>query len=340
MSNKDVTLGGRTFQRLTLSDKELFSKYFKETEYPTTFYFSNFDIIWGNSGFRDIALWKEMDGMLVVFNYNRRSKSLSLPVLPLGKGSPDHISNVLVKALTLCREWNKGNNMAFVRGIDDLQYEFLRLSTMFRNHIRHKVLPGLERHISVQNTVALPGKAYNDVRYARNKFYRKFPNALVRPVKDEDYMPLLELKKEWNRTAGTKYKKVWDDYFYQKILKYHKQLNHLILVIEIDGKLIAMATGGFTPSGQGWAGILKCLNEYEGASTVMYIEFAKEFHRLNPRAELINIGTDAGVRNKDGTSGLSIFKSKFRPVLSTKRIRLYLRRGSPGLKSEAEEHTP
>lgn len=322
--SRHITIGGWSFQRLVLTDKEMYSRYVAESEYPTTVFSSNFDFIWGYSGYRNIAIWKEMDGMLVVFNYNRRSKSLFLPILPLGKGSPDHVAYVLVKALTFCRDRNKRTILG-VRTIDELQYRFLIKSSLFRKHIRHITLPGTEKHLSVQNLLTLPGDAFRPIRYTRNKFYRDYPNALIRPVKHEDFTPLLELKRVWNRTSGAKYKKIWDDLFYQKILKYHEQLNHFKQVLEIDGKIVAMGSGGISPNGQGWAGHLKYLLEYQGVSTAMYIEIAKEINRLNPKAELINFGSA-------GTSGLSFFKDKFRPVLNTHRIRLYLRRSSPGLK--------
>ncbi|WP_274363188.1 phosphatidylglycerol lysyltransferase domain-containing protein [Paenibacillus thermotolerans] len=336
MQSKDelrqITIGGWTFQRLVLSDKEMYSRYVMESEYPTTVFSSHFDFIWGNSGHRNFAIWREMDGMLAVFKYNSKSQTLTLPILPLGKGSPEQVASVLIKALSFCREWNK-RNIVGVRVIDELQYEFLRKSYLFRKHIRIKVLEGMDRHVSVQNLLTLPGEAFRPIRYTRNKFYRNYPSALVRPMSSEDLQPLLDLKREWNRSSGEKYKGIWDELFYQKILKYHEQLNHFIQVLEVDGKIVALGTGGLTPSGQGWAAIMKYLDDYEGVSTIMYLEIAKEVNRLNPKAELINLGSDSGVRSKEGASGLRLFKDKFRPVLNTKRMQLYLRRRSPGLKS-------
>jgi len=316
-----VTLGDWTFRRLELEERGMYDAYAAASDYPITVFSSNFAYIWGNPGPGSVVLWKEIDGMLALFKYHRRYDTLHLPILPLGPGSPDHVAGVLLKAMSFCREWNRSKNTRTrVRVIDDLQYAFLSRSRVFRNYFRCVVLDGMERHASVRELLTLPGSEFRPVRYALRRFEHEFPEARVRRAEERDRDALLELKREWNESAGAKYTKVWDDVFFNNLLNHAAPLGQSVLVLDVGGTIAAAGICGISPNGQGWFTWLKYRKRFPGASSVMYIEIAKEVHRLHPDAELINLGHDAGV-----SGGLRAFKNKFQPVLDTKRLRVFFR---------------
>jgi len=299
----------------------MYNAYAAAAEYSTTVFSSNFAYVWGNQGPGSVVLWKEIDGMLALFKYNRRYGTMHLPILPLGPGSPDHAAGVLLQAMSLCRDWNRSKGTRTrVRVIDDLQYAFLRRSRVFRRYFRCVELEGMERHASVRELLTLHGDAFRTVRHALRRFGHVYPEARIRRAEERDREPLLELKREWDATAGSKYKKVWDDVFFNNLLRHAAALEQSTLVLDVGGTIAAAGICGVSPNGQGWYSWLKYREQFPGANTVMYVELAKEVHRLHPDAELINLGHDAGVSN-----GLRAFKNKFRPVLNTKRLRVFFR---------------
>ncbi|WP_274363183.1 phosphatidylglycerol lysyltransferase domain-containing protein [Paenibacillus thermotolerans] len=313
-----IQLKDWTFHRLALSDKEMYLKYVAETEYPMNYSKSFFDFVWGRSRVGDLALWKEIDGMLTIFKYERRKNVLYLPFLPLGKGSPEHVIQVLIKALTFCSAWN--GKKAMVRVLNNMQLDYLRSSPLYRKYFRSITLVGREIYVSVQHLVHLTGTPFASIRKTINRFMREYPNAVIRKAVKGDEERLWALKQIWNQTAGAKYPKILDDEYYRRIINRFDELNHIVLLIEVDSKVIAMISGAINPDGLGWANLLKYDNSYKGVSTVMYIELANEIHRLNPESELINLGSDIGVGD-----GLSLYKNKLRPVLFTDRLRLFLK---------------
>ncbi|MDF2556541.1 MAG: hypothetical protein K0R71_369 [Bacillales bacterium] len=317
-NRKKITLKDWKFNRIAIQDKELFTQYINKTEFPTNLWRLNFDYLWGSSRDGRMVLWKIVDGMLVIFWL--MNNHLIMGFLPLGKGNPDKVVNVTYKCLRFCKNWNgKKNRESRIEVISHFQLEFISQSTFFQNHFKTLQL-GVERCIGVQELLALKGKQYANVRRKVNRFKRDYPNYIVRRATKNDYSSLLDLKNKWNEKSGVKYDFIWDDYFYKRIIQHFEKLNHIIIVVEIDGKLEGASTGGLSSDGQAWGCEEKFNKDITGIGEFLNVEFVKEINRIYPSVKLINIGSDSR-----GKGGLRIYKDKFRPILDIKRYKLLLK---------------
>jgi uncharacterized protein len=320
INRKKTTLNNWEFNRIYIQDKELFHDFIKVTEYPTNLWRSNFDYLWGSSSDKRTVLWKIVDEMLVIF-WLLNKKHLIMECLPLGKGGPDKIIEVTYKCLKFCHSYNRKKKLkAQVKSINDYQLDFLKHSTLFNNYFIPIKLNGMERHLGVQNLLSLNGKQFENVRQMVNRFKRKNPNFIVRRATKDDYASLINLKTSWNKKSGSKYDFVWDDYFYQRILRNFERLNHIVLIVEVEEKIEGVITGGILPHGEGWACELKNNKDFKGISEFLYVELAKEINSLDQKVELINIGSDSR-----GKGGLRSFKEKLRPILNVHRYKLLLK---------------
>lgn len=318
---RKIKLGDWPFSRLRLQDKSIYSEYVKGTEYNPNVFSSNFDLLWASSCTAyGMVLWKIVDGMLVVFRlyYNR---ILQIAFLPLGPGSSEQVGEVLYKCAMFCYEWNKKSKRnSVIRVVNHTQLDFLKQTDVFENRFKPVELLGVDRHVGIQNLLELKGRDFKNVRQTINRFRRDYPNVVTRRGGVGDYEKLVKLKEEWNHTMGQKYAKIHDELIYRRILKFQGELNHIVLIAESEGQIIGMITGGILPHGQAWASLHKRKEECYGISEYLYVELAREIHRLDPNVETINLGIDIGAG-----SGLRNFKEKFRPVLNEERYALYLK---------------
>ncbi len=305
-----------------LKDKVMYEKYVRETTaYIPNLYSSNFDFLWSSSGpMYGKAVWKIVDGMLVVFRLYKNRK-LKLPFLPLGPGKLEQIIEVLYKCAMFCHKWNgEKKDKSILIAVNSTQLDLLNKIDSFNKRFYPVKLLGVDRHVSVQKLLELKGREFQNIRNAINKFNREYPNVVIRRGNVDDLEALIKLKKEWNQTLGQKYARIRDDLRYRRTLKYQKELNHIVLIAELNGQIIGMSSGGILPHGQAWAGFHKKKEGYYGLSEHFYIEFAREIHRIDPRVETIDLGGDAGAGD-----GLRNFKNKFRPILNEERFSLYLK---------------
>lgn len=316
----EIFLGSWNFHVIDLPDIELYTEYIKNTEYPANLWSSNFALLWAvsQSPSRKV-LWKIVDGMLVTFGY-LKSGFLYLICLPFGKGSSEKVLRVVRECLIFCYEWNIDKNPgAIVKVVNSLQLDFLRKSNDFDKYFKVIGLVGLEKHFSISKLITLPGKDFETIRRKINKFRRLCPEAIVRQYEDSDYEEVMKLGEAWSETFGQKYSYIFDKVYFTNMTKYHKLLNHLILVVEFKGKLIGMVSGGELPTGESWWCISKFADEYEGISEFLIVELAKEINKRNPKVELMNAAEDLG------PGGLRFYKERFRPVLDLRRFLIELK---------------
>lgn len=320
LSSNQAKLGTWTFNEIKIEDKSLYEKYIKNTQYPPNLWSSNFDYIWAMSKSKTKKiLWKVVDEMLVTFIHSRKN-TLYLMCLPFGSGSPSEVVEVLYKCLNYCHEWNQyDQSKSIVKIINSMQLDFLRESSQFKTLFKTIPLVGIEKHFSIQSLLALQGKEFAKIRQRINKFCKAYPNARVRKYTEDDFEKIVELGKYWLETAGQKYPNIFDKVYFHEIIKHCNELNHLVLVIEIEDKIVGMISGSELPTGQSWWCLSKFINEFDGLSEFMIIELAKEINKINPEIEYMNGGSDLGV------AGLRTFKNKFNPVYSLKRYRIGLR---------------
>jgi uncharacterized protein len=315
-----INLGYWDFNVIHLSDIDLYSEYIKKTEYPANLWSANFAFIWAVSQSKTKKiLWKIVDEMLVTFTY-LKSNELYITCLPYGKGNPDKVVDVVYKCLKYCYEYNNHvESSTVVKVINGLQLDFLRQSEKFDKLLKVGGWVGMEKHFSIPKLLSLPGKDFEYVRRKVNKFHKSCPSAIIRNYSPEDFEKVMELGEYWNKTSGEKYSAIFDRVYFREIIKHYKELNHIVLVVEMEGKIIGLSTGGDLPNGQSWWCISKFMNDYDGLSELLIIEMAKAINKINPNIEIMNAAEDLG------PGGLRFFKERFRPVLDLRRFLLKLR---------------
>ena len=142
---------------------------------------------------------------------------------------------------------------------------------------------------------------------------------MVRNYAKEDYEQVMVLANHWSNTSGQKYSYIFDNVYFNEIIKNYCELEHLILVVEVDEKIVGMVSGGELPTGQSWWCFSKFRNDFDGLSEFLIIELAKEINKINPKIELMNAADDLG------PGGLRYFKEKFRPALDLRRFLIKLK---------------
>lgn len=311
-ANKSMVVGGWEFNRLQLEDMKMYSYYLKRTLYPTNVFSWNFPFIWAESHKRTIT-WKIIDDMLVTFRHLRNGE-IDLWCLPFGTGDLNKVVNVLYDCLSFCKDLNAVNSSnAIVRVINSPQLEFLSGSKKFNRLFKIKKLKSIERVDGIYNMLNLNGQKYKNVRNRINKFHRSYPEAVIREYTPNDYNALIRIQQIWNNNAGKKYNSIMDQITYKEYLKHYKELNQLILVVEIDDKIVGMISGGISPVKCAWSYFIKAIDGIPGIYEVMAIELARAINKIDPSIELINVGSDLG------REGLAHFKEKFRSVQKFER---------------------
>lgn len=316
-----VRIGQWEFHCIGLMDLPLYTDYIKATAYPANLWSASFAYLWAasRSRLRQI-LWRIVDGLLVTFGYSYK-KTLYLFCLPFGAAGPRELAEVVLKCLHYCYEQNDWDyRRTLVRMINGSQLEFLQRYSGFDQAFRLATLQGIERHLAVAKVAALAGKEFATVRNKVNKFRRENPGVVVRRAQQDDYDALVELGRDWDSTAGRKYRRIFDRTYYREMISHSEELDQIILVVEKSGQIIGMVSGGILPTGQAWGGLLKYAGGMPGLSETLAVAFARELNRINPGVALLNIGSDLG------PGGLREYKLKFRPVLNLKRYQMYLKK--------------
>ncbi|MEJ2692299.1 MAG: phosphatidylglycerol lysyltransferase domain-containing protein [Candidatus Thiodiazotropha sp.] len=265
-----------------------------------------------------------LDGMLVTWILTARGR-LYLPCLPVGGGSLAEVVSILNQCASYCVDWNLQSGFSHkpvVAKLSSNQLDFFHQSHEFKHQFTSKVLTGIERHLSISHLTSLTGKRFSTVRYKLNSFHRNYPTAKLRMYQPDDLEDVIRLKQLWNKSAGTKHRRIQDSFYFNATIKHHEALGLENLVVELDGRIIGMTTGGVLPTGEAWGYIMKYDNSFIGLSEYLVIAMAQRIHEIEPKAELINIGTDFGNRQ------LAMAKEKFRPVKAYRRFALHMRPSS------------
>lgn len=309
-------------QKITLKDKNLYEKYIANTEYDANVWSGNFSYLWAHNYSKALTIYKTIiNDFLITFILTNRGR-LFLPCLPFGKGNPDEVLSLLIEIGKICSSWNKESNYShksLVNPINSPQLAFLKQGKLFNKHFSIKKLSGIERHYSIPKMISLIGKDFSKIRNKINKFNKTYPHCIVRKYKDEDYNEIMNLGKLWEDKSGKKYHRIIDGFYFAPIIKYSKELNHIILIIELNKKIIGMTTAEILPTGNAWGCITKFDNKYIGLSEKLTVEIAREIYRQNPYVKTINVGSDLG------SEGLAFYKERFRPVLNYERFALFYR---------------
>lgn len=318
--SRKVKIGKWNFTEIQPQDRDLYAEYIKVSLCPANLWSSNFAYLWAvsRSSLRAV-LWKVVDGLLVTFGHSYKN-SLYLFCLPFGKADAAQLAEVVYDCLKYCFQWNnQENHRTLVRMINEQQWEFLSNGLQDQSRFKLVTYQGIERHLDLTKVTALSGKDFSTVRTKVNKFHREHPEAIFRSYRGTDYPEVIALGRQWNSIAGRKYTKILDRVYYRELVEHAGELQQRILVVEQDRQIIGMVAGGELPTGQAWGSLLKYREGIPGLSEALTVAFAQELQRLNPRLQLLNVGSDLG------PGGLRDYKLKFRPVLNLKRYQVYLK---------------
>lgn len=307
-------------REINLNDKETYAKYIRKTEFEASVWSSNFSYLWAHNNSKKVKIFKAMvDGLLVTFILTYKGR-LYLPCLPFGKADVEALVDVLIKCAKFCFKWNQDShytNKSTINPINSIQLAFLKNSSRFERYFKQERLTGLERHYSINKLLDLSGKEFSKIRNKINKFNKMYPQVVIRNYQPNDFQSIMKLGENWETTSGQKYRRIIDGFYFEPIIKHYKELNHLIIVLELNGKIIGMTTGEILPTGQAWGCITKFIKEYHGISEKLSVEMAKKIHALNSTVKYINVGSDLG------SKGLAFFKERFRPVLNYERYAIF-----------------
>jgi hypothetical protein len=308
------------FRPIKLKDRALYDKLTAQSEFPVDIWSSNFAYLWAHTRIpkKLVIARSRVDGMLVTWILTTNGR-LYLPCLPVGPGEPEHVIRVLQRCEELCAEWNQISRYTkkpVLARLSSNQLEFFQQFDAFNENFSAKLLTGVERHLSVEKLTSLTGKKFSTIRYKLNKFQREHPGAKIRNYAEDDFDAVVALGRQWKETAGSKHRRLLDSFYFKPTVKHHEALGLENLVVEVDGKIIGMTTGGILPNGQAWGYLTKFDNSYEGISETMVVAMAKRINELDSAVELINVGTDFG------NEQLAMAKEKFRPVYAYQRYAL------------------
>jgi hypothetical protein len=305
---------------LKLKDRSLYDKYISSSEFPIDIWSSNFAYLWAHTRIRRklVILRSRVEGMLVTWILTTKGR-LYLPCLPFGPGNPEHVISVLQRCNELCTKWNRVanyTNKPIIAKLSSNQLDFFQQFDEFNECFSAKKLTGLEHHLSIPNLTNLSGKKFSTIRYKVNKFTRDNPSVNLRNYQDDDFDKVVSLGRQWKETSGTKHRRILDSFYFKATIKNHRALGLENLIVEVDNKIVGVTTGGALPNGQAWGYLTKFDKNYDGISEYLVVSMAKRINELDPKIELINIGTDFG--NKQ----LAMAKEKFRPVNRYQRYAL------------------
>ncbi|NLC94447.1 MAG: DUF2156 domain-containing protein [Bacilli bacterium] len=305
---------------ITLTDKQLYDTFIKDSQYPTNCWSGNFTYIWAHNFSKSLKIYKTfINGFLVTFIITNKGR-MYLPTLPFGAGNLEELIECLRIASLACLEQNKKagiTNKAVINPLNEAQLNYLKQSPLFTTYFQDSKLTGLERHYSINKLLRLKGKEFQQIRNKLNRFKEKYPQAIIRKYTDKDFHQVSELNQIWIKESGKKYKRIIDGFYFEPIIKNYANLNHHIIVIEIDQKIVGLISGEVLPNKNAWGCLTKFDKNYDGISETLTIEFVKHLHQSYPYINTINVGSDLGDK------GLAFNKERYRPVYSYKRYCLY-----------------
>jgi hypothetical protein len=311
------------FRDLDLKDRESYDQHIEATMFPVDIWSSNFAYLWAHTRIPNklTIMCSEVEGMLVTWILTTRGR-LYLPCLPVGSGKLSKVVDVLSRCVHYCLDWNHRSGFVHkpvVAKLSSNQLAYFQQSDDFNRIFEPKLLSGIERHLSISRLTTLTGKQFSTIRYKLNKFQRDCPDAFLRFYKPGDFDGVIRLGQQWKESAGTKHRRILDSFYFKATVKHYQALGLENLVVDLDGRIIGITIGGVLPTGEAWGYLTKFDNSYDGLSEYLNIAMARRIREIEPKAELINIGTDFGNRH------LAMAKEKFRPVRSYKRFALNLR---------------
>lgn len=311
------------FKSLKLKDKASYDAHVRSTTYPVDIWSSNFAYLWAHTRKPDklSIMGSRVEGMLVAWILTAKGR-LYMPCLPIGPGSRDEVLAVVTQCARICEDWNRRSDhrhKAVVAKLSSNQLAYFQESEAFEDQFEAKRLTGIERHLSISKLTTLTGKKFSTIRYKLNKFQRDNPGAILRPYHSGDLADVVRLGQQWRETSGSKHRRILDDFYFKATIRHYQALGLENLVVELDGRIIGMTTGGLLPTGEAWGYLTKFDFRFDGLSEFLVVAMAKRIRAIDPNAELINVGTDFGNQQ------LAMSKEKFRPVQAFQRYALKLR---------------
>lgn len=301
---------------LQIEHKEIYDHFVKNSTCVVNSWWSQFTIFYGQTfKTKRKSYWIILDDLFVPLVFV--NGTLSVLILPFGKGTPDEYINVLRKCTSFFKGYNKRRvNNIIVKWINHDQLAFLKKSKQFDSLFSlHEYKVGPEYHFSAQSLIQLSGKEYSYVRRKISKLRNAYKNIIIEEYSDDRHNDIINLNNSWSLAAYQRYGSLFDKDYYSEIIKNHEYLQHIILVAIDNDKIVGMISGEIV-NNTGYCLFRKVSEGYDGLSELLVKQLAEKFYSLNTDVKIFN---DGGAGK---TQGLHFFKERFRPVNKPKRYKL------------------
>lgn len=301
-----VEINGNEFNLIHKLTQEEFDKYYIPMNQDIKMLWQmNYTYIMTSENSQKVYYYKIIDGMLCIFQ--KYHKGMAMLCLPIGKCDSAKMNKVLVKCFDIMSACSGDKYATRVDWVNQPQKDFLGESSFRYSKMVDKKTTCKDYIYDPYMVASMCGSDYQYIRRKINKFHRTYPDAIIREYRDSDYAQMSALAKEWKDyvTEETgRYNWLVDANYYKNTLMKYKGLNHKVFVVEYEGKIIGMVSGGWIIDGEyAWCFNRKPLNQYDGLSELLVHHICEVFKD----ATYLNDGS--------GSAGLSFFKERFRPVL-------------------------
>lgn len=303
--NKVVKFNGIDFIPISNLTKKEFDEYYIPMDFEIKMVWQmNYTYIMTSENAQKSHYYKIVNDMLCIFQ--KYHKGLAMLCFPIGKCNSKKMFDTLKECFDIMVKCSESKYQVRIDWVNQQQIDFVGADKIKASKMIDKKSECKDYVYDPYMVSCMEGSDYRYIRRKINKFDRDYPNAIIREYEDKDYPQMQALADEWKHYVKEevgRYDWLVDANYYKNTLLHHKELDHKVFVCELDGKIIGMVSGGMLIDGEyAWCFNRKPLNQYDGLSEKL-VWFICDFFK---DATYLNDGS--------GSSGLSFFKERFRPV--------------------------
>lgn len=311
-----LNINGIEFYPISNLTENEFYKYYNAMDFELkNLWQMNYTYIMVSENQQKKHYYKIIDKTLCIFQ--KYNKGLALLFIPIGHYT--NVADILFQCFDIMKKCSCDGYQIRIDWVNEKQLNYIgKENVKFQKMIDHKT-QCIDYLYDPYMVVNMEGSEYRYIRRKINKFKNKYPNAYIREYCDEDYNNMMLLASEWKHYVKDeigRYEWLVDANYYKNTLLHYKDLNHKVYVCVNDDKIIGMVSGGeIIPDEYAWCFNRKPLNQYDGLSELLVWHICDVFKNCS----YLNDGS--------GSSGLSFFKERFRPIEQNK---LYIINGIKG----------
>ena len=314
ISNSKISVNGHEFNPININHKDMFDHYLSSMDYHDVIWEHSFTLMFVyDKQYPNLQLiWKEIDGFIFIFEYNKIRKRIWMFGLPLYDDNSGDFKIAFYKALKLMSEVNadKRSVVLYVTTkVDDL-FDIDGMKKVYAKKFREAE----DFVFRCSDLIELKGKPYKNRRGMVNKLKREHPDLIIRLGTDDDIDGIMEVRHKWLTEhimpmlkPNKKIENAVIDYnSFDTIVKYRHRLGYTLTVAEENGQIV-----GFFMQSNLSNNCLSVLKEntnldYSGLAEYLWYESLKMFPN---KTEFENDG-NGGLKRDDG---LYLYKMSHRP---------------------------